>query len=94
MSLLSPRLRRWLIRRADDYQQNLKILIIGFICCFAGVLVVVGSEFILGGGMIAELIALFGLILVAAGIILAAFGYLCLSLLRLFRFFNDDRPND
>jgi len=94
MSLLSPKLRRWLNRRADNHQQNLKILIGGFISCFCGVLVVAGSEFMLGGGLLAELIALFGLILVAAGIILAAFGYLSLSLLRLFRFFNDDRPND
>ncbi|WP_027856669.1 hypothetical protein [Marinobacterium jannaschii] len=94
MKILSPQVRRWLIQRADNYQQNLKILICGFISCFCGVLIVAGSEFMLGGGMLAELIALLGLILVAAGIILAAFGYICLSLLRLFRFFNDDRPHD
>jgi len=41
-----------------------------------------------------ELLALCGLILAGAGSILAAFGYLCLSLLRLYRFLNDDRHHE
>ncbi len=89
-----PRIRRWLLRRADNYAQNLRLLLIGFGLCFGGILLIAAAELLLAAGLLAEVAALLGLILVAAGCILAALGYLCLSVLRLFRFFNDDRPHD
>ena len=91
---LPPALRRWLIRRADNYRQNLIILIGGFCTFFLGMLLIGAAEFLLRASVAQEALALIGLILVAFGIIAAAFGYICLSVLRLFRFFNDDRTDD
>lgn len=88
------RIRRWLLTRADHPRQNLSLLLAGFGLFAPGLGLVLFAEFLLGDGWQRELLALLGLILVGAGSILAAFGYLCLSLLRLYRFLNDDRNHD
>lgn len=87
-------LKRWLIHRADNYRQNLIFLIIGFCTFFLGLLLIAGSEFLLKSSLLQEVLALTGLFLAGAGIILAAFGYICLSVLRLFRFLSDDPSDD
>ncbi|MGB0466656.1 MAG: hypothetical protein ACPGF7_03875 [Pontibacterium sp.] len=84
------RLKRWLIRRADNHRQNLIILLTGFCTFFVGLLLIAVSEYLLGSSLLQEALALIGLIIVGIGIILAAFGYICLSILRLFRFLSDD----
>ncbi|GGO86809.1 hypothetical protein GCM10011348_38560 [Marinobacterium nitratireducens] len=89
-----PDLKRWLLRRADSPRQNLNLLLGGFTLFSAGAAVLLLAEYLIGDSWQRELLALGGLILAGAGSILAAVGYLCLSLLRLFRFFNDDRHHD
>lgn len=91
---MKKRLRRWLIERADNYQQNLRVLIFGFSTFLFGGLMTVASNFFIREALAAELVALCGLILMGIGIILALFGYICLSVLRLFRYFTDDLPDD
>lgn len=83
-------IKSWLIARADNHQQNLKILIAGFALFAIGAGGVVSSNHLMTSSLLAELVALISLILIGVGIILALFGYICLSVLRLFRFFTDD----
>ena len=87
-------IKRWLYRRADNYQQNLKLLISGFGLLVLGGLLIVGSEFFLTQSLWQELLALFGLGLAGLGIIFAAFGYICLSVLRIFRILSTDQTDD
>ena len=87
-------IRRWLQARADAPRKNLTLLLTGFGLFAAGIGLVLLAEFLLTDSWRRELLALLGLILAGAGSILAAFGYLCLSLLRLYRFLNDDRNHD
>lgn len=86
--------KRWLYHRADNYQQNLKILITGFGTFVLGGLLIVGSEFFLRSSVLQETLAFIGLILTGVGIILAAFGYICLSVLRLFRILSTNQTDD
>ena len=92
--MIPPALRNWLLRRADNYQQNLKILITGFGTFVLGGLLIVGSEFFLHSSVLQETLAFIGLILAGVGIILAAFGYICLSVLRLFRILSTNKTDD
>jgi hypothetical protein len=87
-------IKRWLLRRADRPQQNLLLLLLGFGLFAPGIGLIVLAEFLLAASWQQELLALLGLILSVAGSILAAVGYISLSLLRLCRFLNDDRNHD
>lgn len=87
-------LKRWLLARADKPRQNLTLLLAGFSLFVPGIGAVVLAEHLMADGWQRELLALCGLILAGAGSILAAFGYFCLSLLRLYRFLNDDRHHE
>lgn len=89
-----PDLKRWILARADKPRQNLTLLLTGFSLFVLGFGVVVLAEWMMADSWQRELLALCGLILAGAGSILAAFGYLCLSLLRLYRFLNDDRHHE
>lgn len=86
--------KRWLLHRADKPRQNLLLLLLGFGIFAPGIGLVTLAEFLLAPSWQQELLALLGLILGVAGSILAAAGYLGLSLLRLYRFLNDDRNHD
>jgi len=92
--MIPPALRNWLLRRADNYQQNLRVLLVGFAVFFFGALAVGAAELLISDQLIAEIVALGGLIMLGFGIILALLGYIALSLLRLYRFFNDDTHHD
>ncbi|UTW11585.1 hypothetical protein [Marinobacterium rhizophilum] len=87
-------IKQWLLRRANKPQQNLLLLLLGFGLFAPGIGLIVAAEFLLAASWQQELLALLGLILSGAGSILAAAGYLSLSLLRLYRFLNDDRNHD
>lgn len=88
------RIKQRLFQQADNTQQNLKLLLSGFVCFLLGVALVSASEFLLPTSFTQELLALPGLIMMGVGCILAALGYISLSLLRLFRFFNNEPGND
>ena len=85
------KLKKWLYQQADNPKQNLTILGIGFVVFFVGVLILVTTEFALKSSLSQEILALIGLIILCTGIILAAFGYLSLSVLRIIRFISDDK---
>ncbi len=86
-----PALKRRLIKQADNFQQNLIILLSGFGLCMLGILLVTIAEFLFGQSLQQELVALLGIVLIVLGILLALAGYISLSLLWLFRFLiNDD----
>ena len=83
---LRDRLRLRLIRRADKVKQNLIILLIGLGIFLLGFVTLIIAQFLLLEGLQRELLALIGLILAICGVITAAFGYISLSILRIFRF--------
>ena len=84
------RLRLRLIRRADNVRQNLTILLIGTGIFMIGFIALVIAQFMLAESLQREIIALIGLILAICGAITAAFGYISLSILRIFRFLLTD----
>ncbi|WP_372743049.1 hypothetical protein, partial [Neptunomonas sp.] len=79
-----------LIKRADNFQQNLILLLSGFGLCMLGILLVTIAEFLFGQSLQQELVALLGIVLIIIGILLAMTGYISLSILRLFRFLISD----
>lgn len=89
MTVKQP-LKRWLRRNADNPRRNLLLFITGFCLFFFGVLVIAVAEFLLQSPLARESVALVGLFIGATGVMLAAFGYICLSVLRILRFLSDD----
>ena len=85
------KLSLWLKRRAENPQQNLLLLGIGFVVFFAGILLLGIAEYALKSSLAQEVLALLGLIIIGVGIILAAIGYLSLSVLRVLRFMMKDK---
>ena len=90
---LRTRIKLALIHRADQGRQNLMILLCGAGIFLIGFLLLGFTEYFLPSSLIQELIALLGLILTIIGVIVAAFGYICLSFLRIFRVINTDSPS-
>ena len=88
---MNKKLKHWLYHRADNPRQNLALLGIGFVIFFVGGLVLGAAEFALKSSITQEILALLGLIILSVGIILAAIGYLSLSVLRILRFISDDK---
>lgn len=88
-------LRRYLRKRADQPRENFMLLLSGFGIFMLGLLTLGTAQYLLPGSLIAELIALIGLLILGGGIILAAIGYLSLSVLRILRFLDsdDDKPS-
>ncbi|MGY8872075.1 MAG: hypothetical protein ACKVJE_16675 [Pseudomonadales bacterium] len=82
--------KRRLVKQADNFQQNLILLISGFGLCMLGILLITIAEFLFGQSLQQELVALLGMALVAIGILLALTGYISLSILRIFRFLISD----
>lgn len=85
------KLSLWLKKRAENPQQNLLLLGIGFVVFFAGILLLGIAEYALKSSLAQEILALLGLIIIGVGIILAAIGYLSLSVLRVLRFMMKDK---
>jgi len=84
------RLRHWLRQRAQNPQQNLRLLISGAGLFFTGLGGIALAQYNLPPGLRAELLALAGLILILSGSILALVGYLSLSVLRIWHILDDD----
>ncbi len=85
------RLKRRLLEQAGKERQNLSLLLFGASLFFSGIGLIYYSEHYVGSSLTQELMALAGLLLALIGGILAAVGYLSLSLLRIFKFINDDK---
>ncbi|OMH39203.1 hypothetical protein BGP75_04990 [Motiliproteus sp. MSK22-1] len=68
----------------------MNILLSGASLFFLGIGLIFYSEHFLNSSLLQEISALIGLLFSAAGGILAAVGYICLSILRIFKFINDD----
>ena len=83
-------LKNWLLKRAEDHRANLMLPIIGAGIFFSGVGIIFWADHYMPVSMKQELAGLGGMVLVAGGGITALIGYLGLSILRLFKFFNDD----
>lgn len=83
--------RDWLHRRANSPRQNFAWLLSGFGLFALGLLLVGIGQYGFGDSYAGELIALAGLILIGGGIILAAVGYLSLSVFRILSFLDDDK---
>ena len=83
-------LRSWLLKRAENHRANLLLLIIGAGVFFSGVGIIFWADTYMPVSMQQELAGLAGMVLVVGGGITALIGYLGLSLLRLFKFFNDE----
>lgn len=83
-------IKTWLLKRAENHHNNLLLLIIGAAIFFSGVGLIFWADTYMPVSLQQELTSLGGLVLVVGGGITALTGYLGLSLLRLFKFFNDD----
>ncbi|WP_207062349.1 hypothetical protein [Motiliproteus sp. SC1-56] len=83
-------LKRWLLAQAGQHRRNLNLVLYGAATCFAGLGLVYFSEHHLSPSLEQELTALAGLLLTATGVIVAALGYVALSILRIFKFIDDD----
>ncbi|MDY6891725.1 MAG: hypothetical protein SVU24_09045 [Pseudomonadota bacterium] len=83
-------IRQWLRQQAQNPRRNLNLLLCGAGLFFTGVGAISFAQHRLPPGLEAELLALFGLILAAAGSILALMGYLGLSVLRIWHILDDD----
>lgn len=81
-------IRRWLHRRANNPRQNFALLLAGFSLFALGLVLVGIAQYGLAAGLLAELTALAGLLLIGGGILLAAVGYLSLSVLRIISFLD------
>lgn len=84
------RLKAWLRQRAQNPQQNLRLLLSGAGLFFTGLGSIALAQYHLPPGLRAELLALAGLILILSGSILALVGYLSLSVLRIWHILEDD----
>lgn len=82
-------LRQWLHHRARQPRQNFTLLLIGFALFTLGFVLVVSAQHAFPPGLLSELVALCGLIVIGVGIIIAATGYLSLSLLRIISFLDN-----
>ena len=93
---LRLRAKAFLLRQADDPRRNLNRVISGALLFFIGLGLIFYAEKQLSSSMAQELIAVVGLVCLSIGAILAASGYISLSLLRIFRFIyhesDDQRP--
>jgi hypothetical protein len=76
--------------RAVKTQQNFTLILIGFTLTLAGIGLVMGGEYIVSDTFHRELVALAGVIIIGTGCLLAAVGYLSMSLLRIFYVITKD----
>jgi len=74
---------------ATDPRADLARIIGGTAAGFGGILMILGAEKLLPSSSAQELIALCGLLLLGGGVIQTLRGYFALSILRIFRFFDD-----
>lgn len=81
-------MRQWLHHRANQPQQNFNLLLSGFSLFALGITLVGIAQYGFAPGLLAELTALAGLLLIGGGILLAAIGYLSLSILRILSFLD------
>lgn len=84
------RLKVWILKRAANPRANLRLLIIGAGIFFIGAATIVWADHNMPVSLKQELVGLGGMVLVVGGGATALTGYLGLSILRLFKFFNDD----
>ncbi|MEH6625962.1 MAG: hypothetical protein V7739_05940 [Motiliproteus sp.] len=84
------RLKKLLIDQAGKERQNLTILLTGASIFFMGIGLIYYAEHAFNSSLKQEFCALAGLLFATIGGILAAIGYLSLSILRIFKFINDD----
>ena len=83
-------LKDFLLRQADQQRRNLNWVLGGATLFFIGLALVYYAEQQLPSSTAQELTALAGLLCLLIGGILAACGYISLSILRIFRFIQDD----
>lgn len=84
------RIKRFLLRQTDNPRRNLNWVLSGAILFFIGLGLIFYAEKNVPSSLQQELTALAGLACLSIGGILAASGYICLSILRIFRFIDDD----
>ncbi len=84
------RLKTRLRQQAEDSRGNLRNLMSGAFLFFMGLGAIMMAQHGLPQSLKAEMLALAGLILLVLGSILALYGYLSLSLLRIWHFLDDD----
>lgn len=86
----SKRFQQWLAHQTDDPRRNLNRVLAGATVFFIGLALIYYAEKALPSSLAQEITALGGLACLVGGGILAAIGYLSLSLLRIIRFLSND----
>lgn len=84
------RLKAFLLRQADNPRRSLNWVLGGAVLFFIGLGLIFYAEKQLPSSLHQELTAIVGLVCLSSGGILAASGYISLSILRIFRFINDE----
>lgn len=87
---MNLKLKQWLLQRGSMHKQNLIIFMAGAGIFFFGMLLIflMNSQ---SASVQQEITVIVGLILVVIGGIIAAFGYLCLSFLRVYLWLQKDQ---
>ena len=80
--------------RAVKTQQNFTLILIGFTLTLAGIGLVMGGEYIVSDAFHREIVALAGVIIIGTGCLLAAIGYLSMSLLHIFYVITKDEDDN
>ncbi|MFT6916343.1 MAG: hypothetical protein ACJAWL_002677 [Motiliproteus sp.] len=84
------RLKAFLLRQTDNPRRSLNWVLTGALLFFIGLGLIFYAEKQLSSSLHQELTAVLGLVCMSFGGILAASGYISLSILRIFRFINDE----
>lgn len=82
-----------LLKRAEDPRKNLLMFGAGTLMFFAGCGLLIWANQKIPDSLTQEWIALAGLAIAALGALIASVGYISLSLLRIIRFMQSDKPD-
>lgn len=79
------KIKQFLLKQAENHQQNLMLFVIGAMTFFAGAGAIIYADNAIAPSVTQEVIALTGTVIAAIGIFIAALGYIALSVLRFFK---------
>lgn len=82
--------KRWLFRQTANPAKNFAMLGVGFVIFFLGILLLGIAEYGIQSSIWQEILAVIAILVIAIGCIIAAMGYISLSLLRILRIINED----
>ncbi|TGG90746.1 hypothetical protein E4656_17580 [Natronospirillum operosum] len=84
------RLRDWLRRQASQAARHWSLFTSGSLLLMGGLFLIIMSERLLTPSLQQELVAALGVLIAAIGALRAIYGYLCIGLFKLLKYFLSD----